>query len=194
MISKVSVFCSSSSLAKEVYRDAARDLATLLVENNILVQYGGGDVGLMGHLADTVIERKGKIRGIIPEFMVKEGWKHHGVKDMEIVETMSERKRIIMTDTDGIITLAGGFGTLEELSEAITLKQLGLINIPIIILNTNGFYDELFNFFRRMSTENLIRDEHHKIWKEVKLPGEVITQLFNTPKWDSGQARKRAAI
>ncbi len=99
-----------------------------------------------------------------------------------------------MTDTDGIITLAGGFGTLEELSEAITLKQLGLINIPIIILNTNGFYDELFNFFRRMSTENLIRDEHHKIWKEVKLPGEVITQLFNTPKWDSGQARKRAAI
>ncbi len=194
MISKVSVFCSSSSLAGEVYRNAVRDLATLLVKSNLLVQYGGGDVGLMGHLADTVIENQGKIRGIIPEFMVKEGWWHHGVKDMKIVESMSERKRIIMTDTDGIIALAGGFGTLEELSEAITLKQLGLINVPIIILNTNGFYDELFNFFRKMSTENLIREEYHKMWQEVKLPGDVLPQLINTPTWDSSKARKRAAI
>ena len=194
MISKVSVFCSSSSLAGEVYMKAVGDLATLLVKNNLLVQYGGGDVGLMGHLADIVLENKGKIRGIIPEFMVKEGWIHPEVQDMEIVDTMSERKRLIMTDTDGIIALAGGFGTLEELSEAITLKQLGLINVPIIILNTNGFYDELFSFFRRMSTENLIREEHHKIWRDVKLPGEVLPQLFNTPTWDSNQARKRAAI
>ncbi len=194
MISKVSVFCASSSKAKKEFRKAADELADLLIKNNLLIQYGGGGAGLMGQLADRVLEKNGKIRGIIPQFMVDEGWMHTGVKDMLVVNTMAERKNIIMTNTDGIIILPGGIGTLEELTEAMTLKQLGIIDVPIVILNINGYYDRLCSFFEKMSSENLLRNEHHQLWTKAKTPDDAVHQLLNSPKWDKTKARNSAAI
>lgn len=194
MISKVSVFCASSSLAGKDYKKAADTLAGLLVENDILVQYGGGGAGLMGQLADSILARNGKIKGIIPQFMVDEGWVHPKVEDMVVVNNMAERKNLIMTDTDGIISMPGGIGTLEELTEVITLKQLGLIDIPIVILNTNGFYNDLCSFFEKMGSENLMRKEHNELWQKASTPEEAVHFLLNTPRFDKVKARKRAAI
>jgi len=194
MVSRVSVFCASSSRAAAVHMEAAEKLAGLLTDNDLLVQYGGGHAGLMGKLADIILTRNGKIRGIIPQFMVDEGWMHTGVEDMIVVKDMAERKNLIMTKTDGIIAMAGGVGTLEELTEAITLKQLGLIDVPIVILNTGGFYNELCTFFEKMSEENLIRGEHHRLWTKAHTPEEAVHLLLSSPKWDKTKARNSAAI
>jgi len=194
MIHRVSVFCSSSSLVGVQYKEATTLLAKQLVRGAMLIQYGGGKVGLMGCLADTVLKAKGRIRGVIPRFMVDEGWVHPGVTDMVVVKSMAVRKHQMMLNTDAIIALPGGFGTLEELTEAITLKQLGLLSVPILILNINGFYDPLLGFFNHMKDENFIREQHHKIWTVFSQPEEVIRTLHLSTDWDSGHARATAAL
>jgi uncharacterized protein (TIGR00730 family) len=191
---RVSVFCSSSSLASRRFIDESIELANNLVKENYLVQYGGGAVGLMGHLSKTVLSLKGEIRGFIPQFMIDEGWNNEDVKDMIVVKDMQDRKRKIMMETDAIVALAGGYGTLEELTEAITLKQLGLIAIPIIIVNTDGFYNPLVQMFQQMKKENFIRDAHCDIWQAVDTAKEVVPLLNNTPAWDVEDARNSAAI
>lgn len=193
-ISSVTVFCASSSMAGNEFVEETRVLARDLVKENLLVQYGGGPIGLMGKLADTVLELNGKIRGVIPKFMINEGWAHPGVKDMVAVETMQERKRIIMSETDAIVALPGGYGTLEELTEAITLKQLGLISIPIIIININGYYDKLLDFFSVMLSNNFIKKDHNHTWRCVERSSEVIPALRSAEKWDPVRARNNAAI
>ena len=143
-IKRVSIFCASSPGIDEIYFNAAAELARLLVKNNISIDYGGGGVGLMGEIADTVLREGGQIRGIIPVFMKEMEWSHPEVKDMILVRDMHERKYRLKKDADAIITLPGGVGTMDELMEFITLKQLGQFTKPIIILNTNGFFDPLF--------------------------------------------------
>ncbi len=193
-ISTVTVFCASSSMAGNEFIEETMILAKELVKENILIQYGGGPIGLMGKLADTVLGLNGKIRGIIPEFMINEGWAHPKVKDMIEVDSMQERKRIIMMKTDAIVALPGGYGTLEELTEAITLKQLGLISIPVIIVNTNGYYDKLVEFFNVMLENNFIKKDHNHTWQIVEKSVDVIPALKNYEKWDPVRARNNAAI
>jgi len=194
MITRATVFCGSSSLSAPHFQEATIKLAKQLVKENILVQYGGGEIGLMGRLADTVIEEGGKIRGVIPHFMVEEGWVHPGVADMKVVTDMAERKRLLITETDVIIALPGGFGTLEELSEAITLKQLGLISVPVLILNIDKFYDPLFDFFNRMVQNNFIRKQHNETWTVLNRPEEIISAIHASKTWDTGNARATAAL
>ncbi len=191
---KISVFCASSSKVNKDFLDAAGELAQLLIAQNCLIQYGGGRAGLMGKIADAALAGNGSIKGIIPKFMIDEGWVHPGIEDMVVVADMQERKHMIMSDTDAIIALPGGVGTLEELTEAITLKQLGLINVPIVILNINRFYDPLLELFEKMVDENLLRMEHQKLWQAVTQVSEVIPAINNAFLWDSGNARNIAAI
>jgi uncharacterized protein (TIGR00730 family) len=193
-ISTVTVFCASSSMAGNEFVEETRILAQNLVKENILIQYGGGPIGLMGKLADTVLRLNGEIRGVIPKFMINEGWAHTGVRDMVEVDSIQERKKIIMMETDAIVALPGGYGTLEELTEAITLKQLGLISIPIIIVNIKGYYDKLLDFFSVMLENKFIKKDHNHTWQIVEKSEEVIPALRNAEKWDPIRARNNAAI
>ena len=124
---RVSVFCASSNKVDKIYFDATRKLGLTLAEHGIAANYGGGGVGLMGKLADTMLEAGGSIRGIIPQFMVDQGWNHPLVKDMFIVKDMHERKKRLTENIDAFIALPGGVGTLEELLEMMTHKQLGQV-------------------------------------------------------------------
>jgi uncharacterized protein (TIGR00730 family) len=177
------VYCASSRKLDEKYFKATRKLADVLLEKNVHAIYGGGAVGLMGALANRYIEKKGEITGVIPEFMVKIEWAHPKVDRMIIVKDMHERKKRLIENTDGIIALPGGTGTLEELSEVITLKRLGKFTKPIILLNTDGFYDPLHQFFVKMSDEHFLLKEHLKMWKLIDSPSEFWNTLKDFPSW-----------
>ncbi len=192
-IKKVCVFCASSPQIDEVYFKDAEILGKILLENNIHVVYGGGAVGLMGRIADTFLSGGGKITGIIPGFMKEMNWAHLGVKEMVEVKTMHERKEQMIRSVDAIIALPGGVGTLEELTEVITLKQLGQFLAPIVILNTAGYYTHLNAFFQKMMEERFMRDLHKEIWQMVDSPEQVIPAIINAPPWD-GSAIKYAAV
>jgi len=178
----VCVFAASSSRVDQEYgRDAAL-LGSLLAGAGIDVVFGGGGIGLMNKLADAVIENGGKITGVIPAFMQAEGWGHNGVSETIVTSDMSERKRKMFEMSDAVIALPGGVGTLEELTEAITLKQLSLFDGQIIILNTCGFYNSLLDFIDNMIDSNFLRKEHKGIWKVVNTPGEVMDALRDDGK------------
>jgi uncharacterized protein (TIGR00730 family) len=192
-IKKVCVFCASSPGIDKVYFRDAELLGKIFVENNIHVIYGGGAAGLMGHLADTIISEGGQISGIIPRFMKDMNWAHTGIPEMIEVISMHERKKLMISDVDAVVALPGGVGTLEELTEVITLKQLGQFFSPIIILNTAGFYKHLDEFLRKMIDEHFMRQMHKDIWQIVNTPSEVIPAIINAAPWD-GSAIKFAAV
>ena len=179
---RVCVFASSSNRIDNQYFTAASRLGTLLAEAGVQVVYGGGGIGLMGSLADAVLENGGKITGVLPSFMKDEGWGHHSVQEMILTPDMGERKRRMFAMSDAVIALPGGVGTLEELTEAITLKQLSLFNGPIIILNTLDYYKSLLDFLENMVDNNFLRFEHKEIWEIVNTPEEVIISLNRTDR------------
>jgi uncharacterized protein (TIGR00730 family) len=183
MIRSVTIFCASSRKSPVKYFRVAEELADILIEIRIGVVYGGGAVGLMGCIADRYIERGGVITGVIPEFMVKVEWAHPGVKNMLIVQDMHERKKKLVENTDAIIALPGGTGTLEELMEVLALKRLGKYLKPIIIVNTAGFYNQLIDFFHTMVREQFLRREHLDAYTLVNNPSEVIPAIFNAMQW-----------
>jgi len=189
----VSVFAASSSRVENEYgRDAAM-LGTLFAKAGIDVVFGGGGIGLMNKLADAVISNGGKITGVIPAFMKDEGWGHAGISETIITTDMGERKKRMFEMSDAIVALPGGVGTLDELTEAITLKQLSLYKGPIVILNTLGFYDSFLNFIDNMITNNFFRREHKGIWKVVNTPVEVLDALNNNER-ENAEWRKTAKI
>ena len=180
---RVCIFASSSSRINSDYADAASELGLLLSRAGTEVVFGGGGIGLMGKLADTIIENKGTITGVIPSFMKDQGWDHSDVNEMIITSDMGERKKQMFAMADAIVALPGGVGTLEELTEAITLKQLGLFRGPVIILNTLDFYKSLIDFFEHMVSENFLRHEHKAIWEIADTPEEVMTLLAKNDSW-----------
>jgi hypothetical protein len=181
---KICVYCASSARIDKAYFDATERLAREFVKNDIEVVYGGGAIGLMGKLADTVLDNGGKIKGIIPRFMNEVEWAHKKVEDLEFTDTMHERKARFLENIDGLVALPGGTGTLEELLEAITLKKLGLFTKPIIILNTNHFYDLLIQLLEKFISENFIHERHRQMWTFVDEPEEVLDAIRNAVKWD----------
>jgi uncharacterized protein (TIGR00730 family) len=180
---RVCVFASSSSRINNKYADAASELGVLLSKAGTEVIFGGGGIGLMGKLADTILENNGTITGVIPSFMKDQGWNHSEVNDMIITSDMGERKKQMFAMADAIVALPGGVGTLEELTEAITLKQLGLFRGPVIILNTLNFYKSLIDFFEHMVAESFLRAEHKTIWEIANTPEEVMTLLSKNDPW-----------
>jgi uncharacterized protein (TIGR00730 family) len=190
MIRTVTIFCASSKKSDNKYIQTAKDLADILIDNHIGVNYGGGAVGLMGCIADRYIERGGRIRGVIPDFMVKIEWAHHGIEDLHIVKDMHERKKMLIENTDAVIALPGGTGTLEELMEVLALKRLGKFLKPVILLNTDGFYNKLVSFFQTMVHEHFLRHEHLDAYRLVNYPHEVIPAILNSPNWDEDVINK----
>jgi uncharacterized protein (TIGR00730 family) len=190
MLTTLCVFCASSSRIDKAYMEAARQLADVCIENHVHVLYGGGAVGLMGVLADRIVERKGKITGIIPDFMKSLEWAHEEVSEMIVVEDMRERKKRMIENVDAVIALPGGVGTLEELLEVITLKQLGRFHKPIVIINTNGFYNSLLKLFDEMIEKNFMHDLNRRIWTVIDHPGQLLPAVENSQQWDSSSINK----
>jgi uncharacterized protein (TIGR00730 family) len=180
---KVCIFASSSNRIDSEYGRAASRLGTLLAESGMEVIYGGGGIGLMGKLADAVIAGGGRITGVIPGFMKDEGWDHTEVKDMIVTADMGERKKRMFEKSDAVVALPGGIGTLEELTEAITLKQLGIYKGPVVILNTLNYYKSLIGFLDNMISGQFLKVEHKVIWEVVNSPEEVIDYLKNYEGW-----------
>ena len=137
----------------------------------------------MGKLADKVLENGGRITGVIPSFMKDEGWDHSDVNEMIITPDMGERKKQMFAMADAVVALPGGVGTLEELTEAITMKQLGLFRGPIIILNTLNFYKSLIDFLEHMISGHFLRYEHKGIWEIANTPEEVMVYLTKNKDW-----------
>jgi len=183
---RICVYCASSAKIDKVYFDAAERLAAAFAKAGVEVVYGGGAAGLMGVLADTTLKHGGKIKGILPKFMVDVEWEHKGVSDMIMTETMHERKARFLEDVDALAALPGGSGTLEELLEAITLKRLGQFTKPIIILNTKGYYNPLLEMFEKAVKENFMKEIHLEMWKVVNEPEEVLDAIKNSKPWDKG--------
>ncbi len=147
----------------------------------------------MGKMADAVLVNGGKITGVIPTFMKDEGWHHSDVEEMILTTDMGERKKRMFALSDAIVALPGGVGTLEELTEAMTLKQLGLYKGPIIILNTLNFYNSLIEFLEQMIEGNFLRFEHKDMWEIASTPEEVMALLEKKQAW-MNDPRKIARI
>ncbi len=179
----ICVFASSSSRIDNQYAAAASSLGKQLAQAKMDVVYGGGGIGLMGTLADAILENGGRITGVIPSFMKDEGWDHYAVSEMIITSDMGERKKRMFTMADAIVALPGGVGTLEELTEAMTLKQLGLYKGPIIILNTLNFYKSLIDFLEQMVSGHFLRFEHKGLWEIADSVEEVMVLLGKKEVW-----------
>lgn len=192
-IKSVTTYCASSTQIDERYFEAARQLGALLAQKNIRVINGAGNIGLMRAISDATLEAGGQVTGVIPAFMVEQGWHHQGLSELRITDTMHERKQLMADLSDGIIALPGGCGTLEELLEIITWKQLGLYIHPIVILNTEGYYDALIEMLQHAVNERFMRQQHKDIWQVANTPEEAVELLYTTPLWDKS-VRKLAAI
>ncbi|EIY54650.1 LOG family protein [Bacteroides nordii] len=192
-INSVCVYSASSTKIDEVYFNAARQLGQLLAKRRIRLINGAGSLGLMRSVADAVLENGGEVTGVIPKFMVEQGWHHTGLSKLVEVESMHERKQLMADLSDAVIALPGGCGTLEELLEIITWKQLGLYLNPIVILNTNGFFDPLLDMLTRAIDENFMRRQHGEIWHVATTPEEAVELIYTVPVWDAS-IRKFAAI
>ena len=192
-IQSVCVYSASSTKIADCYFQAARELGELLGHHGIRLVNGAGNLGLMRACADACLEAGGQVTGVIPRFMVEQGWQHPGLTELIETEDMHTRKQTMARLSDGVIALPGGCGTLEELLEIITWKQLGLYLNPIVVLNTNGFYDPLLKMLDRAAEEHFMRPAHLDIWKVASTPTEAIDLLYSTPVWDK-EIRKFAAI
>jgi len=189
----ICIYCASSTRVKPSYFVATARMSQLLAEAHLAIVYGGGSMGLMGQLADSMLEAGGKITGIIPRFMCDVEWNHNGLTDLILVETMHERKEKMAMMADAIVALPGGCGTLEELLEVITWKRLGLFTKPIVIVNLEGYFDALVTMLDRAVDEHFMRDEHRSMWVVVETPEEVLPAILNSVKWDAN-ARSFAAL
>ena len=157
---RVCVYCGSSSGANPAYREAAGNLGALLASRGIGLVYGGGNVGLMGILADAALRAGGEVIGVIPAALMDKELGHSGVTKLHVTASMHERKQLMADLSDGFIALPGGIGTLEELFETFTWLQLGFHDKPVGLLNVCGFHDHLLTFLRHVAGEKFLRAEH----------------------------------
>ena len=192
-IKNVCVYCASSTKIAPVYFASAESLGRLLAMRGINLINGAGSIGLMGTVSNAALEAGGTVTGVIPRFMVEQNWHHTGLTKLVETENMHERKQLMAEMSDGVIALPGGCGTMEELLEIITWKQLGLYLKPIVILNVDGFFDSLLEMLQRAIDENFMRKEHRAIWQIAQTPEEALDLLYQTPMWDES-IRKYAAI
>ncbi|MGL5261012.1 MAG: TIGR00730 family Rossman fold protein [Bacteroides sp.] len=192
-INSICVYSASSTKIDPIYFQAAEELGKQMANKKIRLINGAGGIGLMKSVADAVLANGGEAIGVIPSFMIEQKWHHTQLSELIEVKSMHERKQLMADKSDAIIALPGGCGTLEELLEIITWKQLGLYLNPIVILNINGFYNPLLEMLEKAISENFMRESHKEIWKVANSVEEAIHLAENTPKWDSS-IRKFASI
>ena len=191
-IHSVGVYCASSSQVRQAFFDEAFRLGALLASHSIEVVYGDGGLGLMGALARGVLSEGGVITGVIPQFMVDEGWNNPESTRTHIVKTMHERKAMMERLSDAMVALPGGIGTYEELLECLTWKQLGLHAKPVVILNQDGYYDSLLAGIDRMVEDRFMHADYKQLYTVVRSADEVLPALENAAPWTC-RTRKDAA-
>ena len=192
-IKNVCVYSASSTKIAPVYFAVAEELGQLLALHGINLINGAGSIGLMAATSNACLAAGGTVTGVIPRFMVEQGWQHKSLTQLIETETMHERKQIMAEMSDGVIALPGGCGTMEELLEIITWKQLGIYLNPIIILNSDGFYNPLLEMLQRAIDGNFMRPEHQNIWQVATSAQQAIELLYTSPIWNK-DVRKFAAI
>ncbi len=175
---KIAVFCGSSLGFNEIYKTDAIALGRYFAKNNIDLVYGGGKIGMMGVLADAIMENNGKVIGVIPGLLRHKEVVHTKISEIIVTKTMSKRKVKISKLVDGYIALPGGFGTLDEIFEAITLGQLGIEQKPIGILNTNGFYNYLIKQLDVMVAEGYLKQSNKNMLIISNSIATLIEQMF----------------
>lgn len=179
------VYSASSGQVSAPYVEAARELGGLIARGGHTLVNGAGRTGLMGACADACLEAGGKAVGVIPQFMVDKGWHHPRMTRLEITPDMHRRKERMAELGDATIALPGGVGTMEELMEIITWKQLGLYLKPVVILNTAGYYDPLLAQMERAIGGHFMREQHRGIWLTARTPAEALEAAAHAPLWDS---------
>ena len=190
---RIAVYCASSTKIHPDYLHAAAELGTLMAKQRIGLINGAGNMGLMAATSNAALAAGGEVTGVIPTFMVENGWHHTGLTRLIETADMHQRKQTIADLSDGCIALPGGCGTLEELMEVITWKQLGIYLKPIVILNLRGYYDPLLQQLQRGIDEHFMGPLHAKIWRVASTPQEALDLALSTPLWDPSLG-KLAAI
>jgi uncharacterized protein (TIGR00730 family) len=173
----ICVFCGSATGHNPAFAQAAETLGTLIGVGGHSLVYGGGKVGLMGILADSVLKSKGKVIGVIPDFLFKKEVAHTQITDLIIVETMHERKMKMALHADAFIAMAGGWGTLDELAEILTWRQLELINKPIGILNTQSFFSPLIAMMKQMVDNGFLKNQNFDLIVQADNPHALMDKL-----------------
>lgn len=194
MQKRICVFCGSSPGSLPDYLAAARELGAALVRHNLGLIYGGAHVGLMGEIANSVMQHGGEAVGVMPQSLIDREIAHQGLSELHIVQSMHERKALMAELADGFIALPGGFGTLEELFEIVTWGQLGLHRKPFGLLNVNQFFDQLIGFLDFAVSQQFIRPQHRQMIL-VDAGADQLLERFaaydapNAPKWISREER-----
>ena len=176
-IRRVCVFCGSSHGTRPAYAEAAREMGRVLATRGIGVVYGGGNVGLMGEVADAALAAGGEVTGVIPRSLMEREVGHAGLTTLEVVETMHERKARMADLSDGFVALPGGFGTLDELCEVLTWSQLGIHAKPCAILNVDGYFDTLIALFDHALREGFLRGPHRSLVIEGTDPAALLDSM-----------------
>lgn len=174
-MNRIVVFCGSSLGFNSIYKEAAIELGNYFARHGIVLVYGGGKIGMMGAIADTILAKKAKVIGVIPKLLEKEEVVHAGVEEMIVCKKMSDRKVIMSKLIDGYITLPGGFGTLDELFEALTLNQLQIEQKPVGILNINGYFDATLQQLDKMAEEGFLKPQN----KALLIVADNIPELMD---------------
>ncbi|MDB2555403.1 TIGR00730 family Rossman fold protein [Flavobacteriaceae bacterium] len=185
---KIVVFCGSSLGFNPIYKETAITLGNYFVANDLTLVYGGGKIGMMGVLSETILNKGGKVIGIIPELLKREEVVNTNVTELIVTKTMSERKVMMSQLVDGYISLPGGFGTLDELFEGLTLGQLHIEQKPNGILNVNGFFNHTLQQLDVMVAEGYLKQAN----KDMLLVGNTVTELML--KMDSYCAPEKTAV
>jgi len=180
-VESVCVFCGSSPGSRPEYSAAAQAMGQALARRGLTLVYGGASRGLMGVLADTVLGLGGTVIGVIPRPLVRAEIAHAGLNELVIVDSMYERKRLMFERSDAFVTLPGGFGTLDELAEVLTMSQLGLHAKPCGLLDVAGFFDPLIAYFDRAVAERFVRPEHRALITVDEDPDRLLDTLAAAP-------------
>lgn len=173
----ICVFCGSGTGRNPVYVDVANTLGKLMVQHQSTLIYGGGNIGLMGILADAVMAGGGKVIGVIPDFLMQKEVGHKGLTQLEVVGSMHERKRRMADLADAFVALPGGWGTLDELAEILTWRQLGLVKAPVALLNTNHYFDSLLKQMEVMVTEGFLSAQNLADLLVAETPQTLLSQI-----------------
>jgi uncharacterized protein (TIGR00730 family) len=176
-LNSVCVYCGSNFGTDPIYTDAAKAMGRTLAERGLRLVYGGGQVGLMGVVADACIDAGGEVTGVIPDFLHHKEIAHPRVQDMHIVKSMHERKLMMADHADAFIAMPGGLGTLEELFEVWTWSQLGRHKKPVALLNMNGYWAKLTGFLDHMRDEGFVEGRHRDMLLEGETPDAVLSAI-----------------
>ncbi|MFH0760661.1 MAG: TIGR00730 family Rossman fold protein [Bacteroidota bacterium] len=190
---RICVYCASSTQTPEQYLEHGRRFAEIMAKEKIDLVCGGSRSGLMGVMANRIMELGGKAIGIMPRFMMNVEWHHPGLSKLTLVETMAERKDLMISNVDAVVTFPGGCGTMEEFMETLSNKRLGTYTKPMILLNSFGFYDPLIELLDSMLENRFLGSRHRDMWSVVSEPEEILPAILSSPDWNS-DARSFALV